>query len=52
MTGGWRKQRSEQLHKLYSTANIKMLIKPKEVRSAGYVALMLETKNRKKLGGA
>jgi len=38
VTGGWRKLHIEELHNLYSSANIMRVIKSKRMRLAGHVA--------------
>jgi hypothetical protein len=43
--GGWRKLQNEELHKLYSSANIIRTIKSSGMRWAGYVARMGEMRN-------
>jgi hypothetical protein len=40
VTGEWRKLYSEELHILYSSADVIMQIKSKRMRWAGYVARM------------
>jgi hypothetical protein len=45
VTGGWRKLRNEELHNLYSSPSTIRMIKPKRMRSAGYVARMGEKRN-------
>jgi hypothetical protein len=48
MVGGWRKLHNEELHNLYSSANIIRMIKSRRLRLAGYIARM-EAK-RKRVG--
>jgi hypothetical protein len=38
--GSWRKLHNDELHSLYSSANIVMVIKSRRMRWAGHVALM------------
>jgi hypothetical protein len=38
VTGGWEKLHNEELHSLYSSANIITIIKSRRVRWAGHVA--------------
>jgi hypothetical protein len=38
--GGWRKQHNEELHNLYSSANIIRMIKSRRIRWAEHVARM------------
>jgi hypothetical protein len=40
VTGGWRKLHNEELHNLYSSLNIIMMIKSRRMRWAGHVACM------------
>jgi hypothetical protein len=40
MTGGWRKQRNEEFHNLYSSPSIIRIIKSRRMRWAGHVARM------------
>jgi hypothetical protein len=37
MTGGWRKLHNEELHNLYSSPNIKRMMKSRRMRWAGTV---------------
>jgi hypothetical protein len=45
MTGGWRKLYNEELHNLYSSPSIIIIIKSKRMRWAGHVARMREKRN-------
>jgi hypothetical protein len=38
VTGGWRKQRNEELHNLYSSPNIIRMIKSRRIRWVGHAA--------------
>jgi hypothetical protein len=40
MTGGWRRLHNEELHNLYASQNIIMMIKSRRMRLAGHVARM------------
>jgi hypothetical protein len=40
LTGGWRKMHNEELHGLYSSPSIVMVIKARRMRWAGNVARM------------
>jgi hypothetical protein len=40
VTGGWRKLHNEELHNLYSSPSILILIKSRRMRWAGHVARM------------
>jgi hypothetical protein len=40
--GSWRKLHNDELHSLYSSPNIVMMIKSRKMRWAGHVALMGE----------
>jgi hypothetical protein len=40
VTGDWRKLRNEELHNLYSSPNIIIMIKSRRMRWAGHVAGM------------
>jgi hypothetical protein len=40
VTGGWRKLHDEELHNLYSSPNIIIMIKSRRMRWAGHVARM------------
>jgi hypothetical protein len=42
MTGDWRKLHNEELHNLYSSPNIIIMIKPRRMRWAGHIARMGE----------
>jgi hypothetical protein len=42
--GSWRKLHNDELHSLYSSPNIFMVIKPRRMRWAGHVARMDEGK--------
>jgi hypothetical protein len=43
--GDWRKLHNEELHNLYSSPNIIIMIKSRRMIMAGYVARIRETKN-------
>jgi hypothetical protein len=45
VTGDWRKMHNEELHNLYSSPNIIIMIKSERMRCAGHVARMGETRN-------
>jgi hypothetical protein len=45
VTGGWRKLHNEELHSLYSSPNINMMISSRRVRWAGHVERMGEMRN-------
>jgi hypothetical protein len=49
VTGGWRKWRNEQLHNLYTLADIVSVMKSRRMRWVGYVANMEEMKNAHKI---
>jgi hypothetical protein len=40
VTGGWRKQHSEELHNSYSSPSVIRMIKPRRLKWAGHVARM------------
>jgi hypothetical protein len=40
VTGGWRKLHNEELHNLYSSPSIIIMLKSKRIRWAGHVARM------------
>jgi hypothetical protein len=44
MAGGWRKLHNEELHGLYSSPSINMVIKVRRMRWAGHVASMGDVK--------
>jgi hypothetical protein len=44
-TGGWRKLHNEELHNLYSSPGIIIMIKSRGMRLAGYVSRMGEKRN-------
>jgi hypothetical protein len=44
VTGGWRKLHNEELHGLYSSPSIVMVIKARRMRWAGHVACMGEVR--------
>jgi hypothetical protein len=43
--GGWRKLHNEELHNLYSSPSIIIIIKPRRIRWVGHVARMGEKRN-------
>jgi hypothetical protein len=45
VTGGWRKLHNEELHNLYSSPSIIVIIKSRRMRWAGHVARMGEKRN-------
>jgi hypothetical protein len=45
VTGGWRKLHNEELHKLYSSPIIIIMIKPRRMRRVEHVAQMGEKRN-------
>jgi hypothetical protein len=45
VTGGWRKLHNEELHNLYSSPSIIIMIKSRRMRWAGHVARMGERRN-------
>jgi hypothetical protein len=45
MIGGWRKLNNEELHNLYSSPRIIIMIKSRKMRWAGRVTCMWETMN-------
>jgi hypothetical protein len=45
VTGGWRKLHNEELHNLYSSPSIIIIIKLRRMRRAGHVAQMGEKRN-------
>jgi hypothetical protein len=45
VTGGWRKLHNEELHNLYSSPSIIIIMKSRRMRWAGQVARMGETRN-------
>jgi hypothetical protein len=45
VTGGWRRLRNEELHNLYASLNIIMMIKSRKLRCSGDVSRMGETRN-------
>jgi hypothetical protein len=47
--GDWRKLHNEELHKLYSSQNIIIMVKSKRMRWAEHVARMGETRNAYKI---
>jgi hypothetical protein len=49
MTGQWRKLHNEELHDLYSSPSIIMVIKSRRMRWAGHVARMGENRNAYRL---
>jgi hypothetical protein len=48
MTGGWRRQQTEELHNLYSSPNIIRIIKSRRMRWEVHVARM-EKRNSKRI---
>jgi hypothetical protein len=48
VTGGWRKLHNEELHSLYSSPSIIVMIKSRRMRWAGHVARMRRKKKKKK----
>jgi hypothetical protein len=49
VTEEWRKLHNEELHDLYSSANINRTIKPRRMRWVGHVARMGEKRNAYRL---
>ncbi|PNF23733.1 hypothetical protein B7P43_G18405, partial [Cryptotermes secundus] len=49
VTGGWRKLHNEELHNLYSSPSIIIMIKSRRMRWAEHVARMGETRNAYRL---
>jgi hypothetical protein len=49
MTGSWRKLHTEELHDLYSSPNIIMVIESQKMRWTGHVAHMREMRNMYKI---
>jgi hypothetical protein len=45
VTGGWIKLHNEELHALYPSQNLKLMIKSKRMRWMGHVELMVEKGN-------
>jgi hypothetical protein len=45
VTGGWRKLHNEELHELYSSRSIIIIIKSRSMTWAGHVAQMGEKRN-------
>jgi hypothetical protein len=45
VTGGWRKQHDQELHKLYSSPSIIRIIKSSRMRLTGHVVIMWEKRN-------
>jgi hypothetical protein len=45
VAGGWRRLHSEELHNLYASSNIVMLIKSRRMRWLGHVAHMKHMRN-------
>jgi hypothetical protein len=45
MRGGWRKLHNEELHNLYSSPDVIMMIKSRRMRWPGHVARMGEKRN-------
>jgi hypothetical protein len=45
VAGGWRRLDNEELHNLYSSTNIIMMIKSRKMRWMGHVARMGEMRN-------
>jgi hypothetical protein len=45
VTGGWRKLHNEELHNLYSSPSIIIMIQSRRMRWAGHVARMGEKRN-------
>jgi hypothetical protein len=49
VTGGWRKLHNEELHDLYSSPSIIIIIKSRRMRWAGHVARLGERRNAYRL---
>jgi hypothetical protein len=49
--GGWRKLHNEELHNIYSSPNVTIMIKSRRMRWAVHVAQMGEKKNAYKPKG-
>jgi hypothetical protein len=45
VTGGWTKLHNQELHNLYCSPSIIIIIKSRRMRWAGHVALMTEKRN-------
>jgi hypothetical protein len=45
VTGDWRKLHNEELHNLYSSPNISIMIRSRRMRGAGHIACMGEKGN-------
>jgi hypothetical protein len=46
VAGGWRRLHNEELHNLYTSPNVIMVIKSRRMRWAGHVALTREREMR------
>jgi hypothetical protein len=49
VTGGWRKLHNEELHNLYSSPTIIIIIKSRRMRWAGHVTRLREKRNMYRL---
>jgi hypothetical protein len=45
VTGNWRKLHNEELHNMYFSSNMIIIIKSRRIRWTGHVARMGETRN-------
>jgi hypothetical protein len=45
VAGGWKRLHNEELHNLYASPNIIMVMKSRRIRLAGHVAHMREMRN-------
>jgi hypothetical protein len=45
VVGGWRRLHNEELHDMYTSPNIIMVIRSRSIRWAGHIARMREMRN-------